>query len=140
MKKNVLWVAFLSCAASMIWLSPAQARTSVDFGVYVTPAPYYGYRHHHHRGYYRDYDAYPVVPVYPYGYTYEPPVVVVPAPVSPPVYVERYDRDDDADYDGGRPGPANYWYRCDKPKGYYPYVRTCKGGWHTEVPSAPYDR
>lgn len=141
MKLKQLLGVVVGCAGLFSALPAAQARTSVDFGVYVSPGPYYGYRHHHRHDYYRGYGAYPVVPVYPYSYGYEAPVIVVPAPANPPVYVERDDRDDDRyREDAGRPGPANYWYRCDKPKGYYPYVRECRSGWHTEVPSAPADR
>ncbi|MGH8460393.1 MAG: hypothetical protein ACRESS_02185 [Stenotrophobium sp.] len=54
------------------------------------------------------YDA----PIYPYpGYT-----VVQTAPSGPP--------------------PTQYWYRCEQPAGYYPYVAQCPGGW-TAVPATP---
>jgi hypothetical protein len=44
---------------------------------------------------------------------------------------------------GGPPeasGPASgqYWYHCDSPQGYYPYVRTCSRGWQ-QVPATPPD-
>lgn len=55
---------------------------------------------------------------------YEPPVVVVPS--GDQAYVEQGD--------GAAPASA-YWYRCDNPSGYYPYVKVCPSGWHTEVPS-----
>lgn len=53
---------------------------------------------------------------------YYPPVVEVP--VAPPVYIER------------APAAA-YWYYCDNPAGYYPYVRQCPGGWQRVAPQAP---
>lgn len=53
-----------------------------------------------------------------------PPVVAVPA--EPPVYIERGDR-------VGR----GYWYHCDAPEGYYPYVKDCPGGWEREIPRPP---
>ena len=28
----------------------------------------------------------------------------------------------------------NYWYYCQDPPGYYPYVQQCPGGWQTVVP------
>ena len=27
-----------------------------------------------------------------------------------------------------------YWYYCQDPQGYYPYIRNCPGGWLTVVP------
>jgi len=58
-------------------------------------------------------------PVYPYP-TYVPPAVVVQqAPPMP----------------SGLP-PAQSWYYCDNPQGYYPYVASCNGPWR-EVPATP---
>jgi hypothetical protein len=54
----------------------------------------------------------------PYGY---PPVVVAP---SPPIYVQP-------------PPSPSYWYYCDNPKGYYPYVQHCPGGWRPVAPTPP---
>ncbi len=48
---------------------------------------------------------------------------------QPPVYVQ--------------PGPAaeappQYWYYCQNPQGYYPYIKQCPQGWMKVVPpSAP---
>jgi len=57
-------------------------------------------------------------PVYPYPDPYVPPVVATqPAPVS------------------GLP-PAQVWYYCDNPPGYYPYVATCTTPWRP-VPATP---
>jgi hypothetical protein len=53
-----------------------------------------------------------VVPVAPYWAPYpSPPVVVQP------------------------PAPRASWYYCDRPKGYYPYVQHCPGGWRPVVPT-----
>lgn len=61
-------------------------------------------------------------PWYPYGYYTSPPVVAQP----PPVYAEP------------EQPQQNYWYYCQKPQGYYPYVQRCPGGWMKVVPeSAP---
>lgn len=32
--------------------------------------------------------------------------------------------------------PAQSWYYCDDPKGYYPYIRSCRGDWRA-VPVTP---
>ncbi|MCG6965823.1 MAG: hypothetical protein LJE59_04885 [Chromatiaceae bacterium] len=32
---------------------------------------------------------------------------------------------------------SSYWYYCESSRGYYPYVKTCPGGWMKVVPDAP---
>jgi hypothetical protein len=34
------------------------------------------------------------------------------------------------------PAPASYWYYCDNPRGYYPYVAQCSAPWRA-VPPQP---
>jgi hypothetical protein len=48
-----------------------------------------------------------------------PPVVVTPAPsvVVPPA------------------APPTFWYYCDNPRGYYPYVSQCPSGWRAVSPT-----
>ncbi|MGB8363481.1 MAG: hypothetical protein WCE20_02985, partial [Rhizomicrobium sp.] len=58
---------------------------------------------------------------YPYDYSYYPPDYVPPAP--PPS-------------GQAEPGQAQSWYFCSDPKGYYPYVQSCKSGWQP-VPVVP---
>ncbi|MGA3401252.1 MAG: hypothetical protein ABSC95_18715 [Acetobacteraceae bacterium] len=58
-------------------------------------------------------------PIYPYP-TYVPPAIIVQQ--APPVPT-------------GLP-PAQFWYYCDNPAGYYPYVAACNGQWR-EVPATP---
>ena len=48
-----------------------------------------------------------------------PPVVIAP---SPRVYVEA-------------PPPPVYWYYCENPRGYYPYVSQCPSGWRAVSPT-----
>jgi hypothetical protein len=60
------------------------------------------------------------VPYYPYPVYIPPAVAVQPAP--PPVY-------------SGAP-PTQNWYFCNNPRGYYPYVRSCRGPWRP-VPVTP---
>jgi hypothetical protein len=99
----------------------------------------YGYRGHGYRGYgYRGHGYYGykrpsvlITPqiVVPFGLPYlYPPVVVSPPPVyvqpAPQVYVQP-------------PPPQPYWYYCDNPQGYYPYVAQCLGGWRQVAPAPP---
>ena len=55
----------------------------------------------------------------PYYYA-APPVVVVPQ--QPQTYIQRNQQESD------------YWYYCQNPQGYYPYVKSCPGGWMKVVP------
>src|SRR6266536_222572 len=81
----------------------------VFFGVGVA-APFWWYPY----GY-----AYP----YPYAYpAYSPPVAVES---SPQTYIEQ---DTQA---------QQYWYFCQNPQGYYPYVKECPGGWQQVAPQPP---
>jgi len=73
-------------------------------------------------------------PYYPYPYDpYYPPVIA--APESPPVYIERNPPDQAGQQDDA--APPFYWYHCDKPEGFYPYVRECPGGWQPVEPTPP---
>lgn len=78
-----------------------------------------------------------VPPVYAYGPpVYYPPVYAAPpvlqSPPVAPVYIEQ-----DAAGPQGKAEPV--WYYCRKPKGYYPYVKRCPGGWQPVAP-VPDDR
>jgi hypothetical protein len=58
-------------------------------------------------------------PIYPYPRYVPPAVVVEQAPPQP----------------AGLP-PIQYWYFCDDPEGYYPYVASCNASWRP-VPAQP---
>jgi len=49
--------------------------------------------------------------------------VIVETP--PPVYVQPETQQEQRD---------QYWYYCQDPQGYYPYVKNCPGGWMKVVP------
>ncbi|MGZ3158178.1 MAG: hypothetical protein ACXU7H_03755 [Burkholderiaceae bacterium] len=61
-------------------------------------------------------------PYYPY-----PPVVTIP--VSPPVYIEQPQASISAST-----SQSAYWYYCDNPQGYFPYVRQCTTDWKRVAP------
>ena len=73
--------------------------------------------------YYPHYPA-PVYYAPPPPYYYAPRVVYS----SPPVYVERQEAATERSVDS--------WYYCEQSKAYYPYVKTCPGGWQ-KVPPTP---
>jgi hypothetical protein len=79
------------------------------------------------------YYPYPYYP-YAYPYSYYPPVVVTPS--QPTVYVEQ----DTSPPNSQQMSPVTenyYWYHCDKPDGYYPYVKECPSGWQKVTPTPP---
>ncbi len=55
------------------------------------------------------------------GGTIAPPVVVQSSPTT---YIQQ------------EPAAPAYWYYCQNPQGYYPYVTQCLGGWLTVIPPA----
>ncbi|MGZ4970674.1 MAG: hypothetical protein ACXV8O_04615 [Methylobacter sp.] len=69
-------------------------------------------------------------PYYSPYYAYPPAVVTVPA--APPVYIQQAP----PVVQQNQPG---YWYYCDNPEGYYPYIKECLNGWQQvePIPSAP---
>ncbi len=98
------------------------SRLSFSFG---WPAYYYGgYGFYDYPAYYPSY-AY----AYPYYPPYYPPVYVLPSP--PPVTIIQQ-----PPAIAAAPPPVQYWYYCDNPRGYYPYVQSCSRGWKP-VPATP---
>lgn len=88
-----------------------------SFGLYLgAPYPYYA-------------------PPYYYPYAY-PPTVIVPAPAQPPVYIQQ-DSQPQIQQQSPAPQAGNYWYHCDNPDGYYPYVKECPSGWKQVSPTPP---
>ena len=98
---------------------------------------HYGGGHYGHGGYYG--------PSYYYGglglglgyglgyygspyYAYPPAVIAVPT--APPVYIQQTPP-------VVQQNPSGYWYYCNNPQGYYPYVKQCPGGWQQVAPTPP---
>ena len=121
MKKLVALAALLAIGA--LASSPASAhgpRGRVHFGVHIG-APLWYYPHYY----------YP-----PPRYYYHAPVIVQSAP---PVYVERPAEFVERPAEPAaqhEPAAQGWWYYCEQTRGYYPYVKTCPGGWQ-RVPPAP---
>jgi hypothetical protein len=68
-------------------------------------------------------------PYYGWPYPDSYPGYYAPAALYPVQYIEQGDGSD------GTSANA-WWYRCDQPSGYYPYIKDCPGGWQT-VPAQP---
>ncbi len=70
--------------------------------------------------------SYPYYSYYPsYPYYAAPPVAVQQAPTQ---YIQQ---------DPSPPSAPQYWYYCQNPQGYYPYVKDCSVGWMQVVPQPP---
>ena len=72
-------------------------------------------------------------PLYPYPDPYVPTTVIVqPTVVQPVTPVQPLTPPPPPP----AAAPAQAWYHCSNPEGYYPYVSSCNGGW-TQVPATP---
>ncbi len=113
-----------SLAVALVLLATALAsgtasahgpRGRVHFGVHIGAPLWY-------------YPSYYYPPAYYYPPPYYPPVIVQS---SPPVYVERPAEPAAAQ----EPAQQGWWYYCEQTRGYYPYVKTCPGGWQRVAPA-----
>jgi hypothetical protein len=121
-------------------LSLLLAAGLLSSGVALADRGYYGHGHGHGGGHV-DFGFYfgPTLPMYaPYPYYYYPPVVV--APPAPPVYIEREDPQmyiEKAPQSPSQGASSGYWYHCNNPEGYYPYIKECPSGWQAVTPTPP---
>jgi hypothetical protein len=69
----------------------------------------------------------------PYYGGYPPAVVAVP--VTPPVYIQQTPPQPTA-----QQYPSGYWYYCNNPQGYYPYIKQCSSAWQPVNPTHPAPR
>jgi hypothetical protein len=58
---------------------------------------------------------------------YDQPPTIIQQPAPPTVIMQP---------PAAAPAPQ-YWYYCANPKGYYPYVGSCPGGWRPVSPTPP---
>ena len=84
-------------------------------------------------GYHHGYGFYGFWPWYfPWAYGYGLPYYGDSFYIDVPVtYIEMAPA-----AESGAVQPANSWYYCKSPEGYFPYVKTCPSGWQT-VPAQP---
>jgi hypothetical protein len=119
MKRTILvFIVLLTLLMTVAWVSHAgHTRVVIGGSVWLGPPPYWGPAPGAWCG-----------PRYYYGgpVYYAPPPVIIHRPpvyVQPQhVYVQRGQEE------------SNYWYYCDNPQGFYPYIKSCPGGWMKVVP------
>lgn len=61
---------------------------------------------------------------------YDYPPAVIAVPVTPPVYIQQAPPVVEQH-------PPGYWYYCNHPEGYYPYIKQCPNGWQQVEPTPP---
>lgn len=112
-KKVITFIMLLAMLLALPWLGYAghghngHTRVYIGGSFWFGPPPYWGPPAWGPRCCYG-------APVY-----YGPPPVYAP---PPQVYVQRGQSESD------------YWYYCDNPQGFYPYIKSCPGGWMKVVP------
>jgi hypothetical protein len=143
MKRNIV-VAFIVFLVALLVTSIAWAHG----GHYGPPGPGFAHQRGFAHGYahrprtrvdvviggawhYGPYPRYYVQPPY-YVYAY-PPVIAMQ---SPPVYIERSGPQQQQQQPQLMQPTQPWWYYCENPQGYYPYVRVCPNGWQ-QVPAQP---
>ena len=97
-----------------------------------------GYGGGHGGGYYRGWDWLP----FWFGVTAIATLPYYLAPRNPPQTVIIQQPAREAEYVQPPPPLAqtvvqHYWYYCQNPMGYYPYVKECQNGWMKVVPKVP---
>jgi hypothetical protein len=108
MKTTKLFFAFALLLASTAG-NPAWAHGHAHVGIYFGGPIFWPY---YPRPYYEPY----------YG-----PTTIITEPA--PVYIEQAPASTSAPASS-----SNYWYYCNNPDGYYPYVKECPGGWQKVAP------
>ena len=114
------WLAILGIVVALLVTSPVPGyawrrghvffRSSVDVPVWPYWGPYYWEPY--------PYDPSPVVVAPPSVYL-QPAPQIQPAPQTP----------------SQPPAASSFWYYCEDPQGYYPYVQQCPGGWQPVAPT-----
>ena len=147
-KRLRLAISLVPVLSALALAMPAQAAPPSGGSPHVqsgTHHDFHGDFHHHHDrhdfgfgfGFWdpwwgwgaADYWGYPYY--YPYYYYPPYPAYYAPPPDTPPA--------------GQAPAPAQatgapppqYWYYCDNPQGYYPYVANCSSAWRQVAPTPP---
>lgn len=120
MKARIMLTATL-LAVCALYSGSNWARSRFDFYFGVPLYPYHSYPY------------YPFQSSYYYPPYYYPPTIIT-VPVTPPTYIQQSPPQTTQQY------PSGYWYYCNNPKGYYPYIKQCTESWQEVEPIPPTPR
>lgn len=140
---SMLVVSLLSTRELIMRIIKLLSSVFLLAGIFVSGTALADRGHGGHRhvgiGLYFGEPYYPYYPPYYYPYQYYYPPVMA-APAQPPVYIEQQDQAP-SQISPAIPQQATpdsyYWYHCDKPEGYYPYIKNCPDGWQKVAPTPP---
>jgi hypothetical protein len=144
-KRLKLAVTLAPVLGALAFANPAWAASTGSSSVtthHFSGAPrgdFHGDFHHHHRhnDFFFDFGFWDPWwwgwdPVqywgYPYPYYYPPYPAYYPPPQGAPSQAPAQAT--------GAP-PQQFWYYCDNPQGYYPYVQNCSSAWRQVAPTPP---
>src|SRR5271157_3913176 len=129
-KRRMMVFSLVVTLGLLLSLSMAvQARAAHYYGGGWHGGGYYGGWHGYYGGWHGGgYGWYGFGPWWGWGYPYAYPSYGYPYSAYPSAGAQL-------------PVPSepqqSYWYYCQDPQGYYPYVRNCPGGWTQVVPTPP---
>lgn len=127
MKKIILFFLAIALSAIMInELTFAHGRIDrFSFGIHLGYPSYYGYYGYNY------YDPFFYSPFYSYPPVFVPVTLPIVVPATPTVYIQQQEEPATVQTQ------TNYWYYCQDPEGYYPYVKQCSGSWLRVAPQSP---
>jgi hypothetical protein len=106
--------------------SPTTAGQGFDGATEMDPYSYHGCQpcsRSHYRGYDDDALRDEAISTHSYDDWSRAPIIVPVIPVYPPVIIAPIGSPPSV------PAPAGLWYYCNNPKGYFPYISTCRSPW-----------
>jgi hypothetical protein len=134
---------FALMASNPVWARGGYGHYNGGWGGHYAGRPYYGNSwggYYGHGGYYNgmglalglglgyglgSYGGSYYSPYYNY------PSTIVTVPATPPVYIQQQAAP------VVQQNPSGYWYYCNNPQGYYPYIKQCPNGWQQVAPTPP---
>jgi hypothetical protein len=145
MKRNAVMIfGVILCLVFFSSLASAQHQGSGHYGGGSHSGGHYyghdyGHGSHHYGGGYGGWGY----GYYPRGYWWGPGIYAYPSwwwPYPYPYFYPSYRPSPqvaEQPAEDGEPEQQQpyYWYYCQNPQGYYPYVKSCPGGWMQVVPN-----
>jgi hypothetical protein len=122
-KVIVIVIALFLCLALFSGTLYAQRHVGFHVRGFHGGGPHISIHGHFGFPYYYPYIYYPYYYPHYYPYYYAYPYPEPYANNAPQVNIE--------------PEQTYYWYYCQNPQGYYPYITSCPGGWTKVVPTPP---
>jgi hypothetical protein len=144
MNKSLFPFGVILCLVFFSSLAPAQRQEGGYYGGGSHSGGHYhgydyGHGSYHHGGGYGGWGY----GYYPRGYWWGPGIYAYPGwrwPYPYPYVYRSYQPppqviEEPPEYSEPEQEQPYYWYYCQNPQGYYPYIKSCPGGWMQVVPN-----